>query len=94
MFIIYDWITVPECPVVVIRHPLHQVKDRTWQAAYRTVPVVSYPHVQVSSVKVLKILIKWYKILKAKRNFCNNLTVSQYHGVSQSVGAITAGKEN
>ncbi len=58
-----DWIRVPECPVVVIRHPLHQVEDRSWQAAYGTVPVVPYPHVQVSSVKVLKILVKWYEIL-------------------------------
>lgn len=51
-------IGLPKCPVVVIRDPLHQVKHGPWQAAYGTVPVVSYPHVQVSSVKVLKILIK------------------------------------
>lgn len=66
MTIIGDWITVPESPVVVVRHPLHQVKDRPWQAAYGTVPVVSYPHVQVSSVEVLEILIKRHEILRAK----------------------------
>lgn len=67
-----DRIALPECPVIVIRHPLHQVKHRPWQAAYRAVPVVSYPHVQVSGVEVLKVLIKWYKILKAeKKNIFN-----------------------
>lgn len=76
-----DWSTVPECPVVVIRHPLHEVKDRSREAAYGTVPVVSYPHVQVSSVKVLKILIKRYKILKANINMLNNFPVTQYEEV-------------
>lgn len=66
--IIDDSIIVPESPVVVIRHPLHQVKDGSWQAAYGTVPVVSYSHVQVPSVEVFKILIKWYKFLKAETN--------------------------
>lgn len=58
--------TLPKCPVVVIRDALHQVKHGSWQAAYGTVPVVPYPHVQVSCVKVLKVLIKWYEILRKK----------------------------
>lgn len=55
--------TVPKSPVVVIGHPLHQVKHGAWQAAHGPIPVVSHPHVQVSGVKVLKVLIEGYEIL-------------------------------
>lgn len=59
--------TAPECPVVVIGNPLHQVKHRAWQAAYRPIPVVSHPHVKVPGVKVFKVLIERYEILLGKR---------------------------
>lgn len=58
---------IPECPVVVIWHPLHQVKHRAWQAAHRPIPVVSHPHVQVSGVKVFKVLIERNEILQRRR---------------------------
>lgn len=53
----------PKCPVVVIRHPLHHVKQRPWGTANGPVPVVSDSHVNVSCVKILKVLIQWHKIL-------------------------------
>lgn len=59
--------TVPKGPVVVIGHPLHQVKHGARQAANGTIPVVSHPHVQVSGVKVLKVLIEGYEILRRRR---------------------------
>lgn len=56
-------IASPKRPVVVIRHPLHHVKQRPWGTANGPVPVVSDSHVNVSSVKILKVLIQWHKIL-------------------------------
>lgn len=58
---------VPECPIVVIGNSLHQVKHRAWQAAHRSIPVVSHPHVQVSGVKVFKVLIERNEILRRRR---------------------------
>ncbi len=82
-YIIKNWITVPKSPVVVVRNPLHQVKNRSRQAANGTVPVVSYSHVEIPSVEVLEILIKWDKILRSKRNTFSNLTVSQQQDVTE-----------
>ena len=59
---------VPECPVVIVGHPLHQVKGGPRQTAYGPVPVVSDPHVQVPRVEVLKVLIHWHKLLKSMEN--------------------------
>lgn len=63
VFFLVLFVTVPKSPVVVIGHPLHQVKHGAWQAAHGPIPVVSHPHVQVSGVKVLKVLIERYEIL-------------------------------
>lgn len=52
-----------ECPVVVVRNSLHQVHFSARDAADGSVPVVSDPHVQVSGVEVLKVLIERDKIL-------------------------------
>ena len=54
---------IPIGPVVVIGHPLHEVKHRTWHTADGSVPAVTYPHVKVTGVKVLKILVKGNKVL-------------------------------
>lgn len=54
---------IPIGPVVVIGYSLHEVKHRTGHAADGPVPVVSYPHVQVTSVKILKILVKRNEVL-------------------------------
>lgn len=50
-------------PVVVVGGSFHQIHLGSRDAAYRPVPVVSYPHIKVSGVKVLKILVERYKIL-------------------------------
>lgn len=67
--------TVPKCPVVVVGHPLHQVEDGSRQAAHGAIPVVSNPHVQVSGVKVLKVLIERYEILRTRKEKMRNQTV-------------------
>ena len=56
---------VPESPVVIVRHPLHQVEGGPRQTAYGPVPVVSDPHVQVPRVEVLKVLIHRHKLLES-----------------------------
>lgn len=50
-------------PVVVVGGSFHQIHLGSRDAAYRPVPVVSYPHIEVSGVKVLEILVERYKIL-------------------------------
>lgn len=50
-------------PVVVVGHSFHQVHFGPGDAAYGPVPVVSDPHVEVSRVKVLKILVEGNKVL-------------------------------
>lgn len=67
-------VSVPEGPVVVVGHSLQQVKDGPGQAAYGPVPVVPYSHVQISGVKVFKVLIKRNKILKESRNIYDKRT--------------------
>lgn len=52
-----------KCPVVVLGRSLHQVHSGPWDAAYGPVPVVPYTHVEVSGVKVLKILVEGHKVL-------------------------------
>lgn len=51
-------------PVVVMGCSFHQVHFGPWDAAYGPVPVVSDPHVEVSGVKVLKILVERNKVLE------------------------------
>lgn len=53
----------PKCPVVIICNAFHEVKLWPWDTANWTIPVITYSHIEVSGVKVLKILIKWHKIL-------------------------------
>lgn len=53
----------PKCPVVIICDTLHQVKLWPRDTANWTIPVIPYSQIEVSGVKVLKILIKWHKIL-------------------------------
>lgn len=53
----------PKCPVVIISNAFHEVKLWPWDTANWTIPVIPYSHIEVSGVKVLKILIKWHKIL-------------------------------
>lgn len=55
---------VPEGPVVVVGHSLHQVEGGSRQTADGPVPVVPHPHVQVPRVEVLKILVQRHEILK------------------------------
>lgn len=50
-------------PVVVIGGSFHQVHFGPRDATYGPVPVVSDPHVKVSGVKVLKILVEGHKVL-------------------------------
>lgn len=50
-------------PVVVVGRSLHQVHFGPRYAAYGPVPVVSYTHVEVSGVKILKILVEGHKVL-------------------------------
>lgn len=50
-------------PIVVTGGSAHQVHFGSRDAAYGPVPVVSDPHVKVSGVKVLKILVKGHKVL-------------------------------
>lgn len=56
-------IDLPESPVVIIRDPFHEVKNRTGKTAYGPIPVVPDPHVQISFVEVFKILVKGNKVL-------------------------------
>lgn len=42
-----------KCPIVVMRHPLHNVKLCSSRAGYRTVPAVTHTPVQVTCVKTL-----------------------------------------
>lgn len=53
-------------PIVVVGDSLHQVHLCSWDAAYGPVPVVSYPHVKVSGVKVLKVLVEGHKVLNGE----------------------------
>lgn len=57
------WADSPKCPVVIICNAFHEVKLWPWDTANWTIPVIPYSHIEVSGVKVLKILIKWHKIL-------------------------------
>lgn len=57
------WADSPKCPVVIICDTFHEVKLWPWDTANWTIPVIPYSHIEVSGVKVLKILIKWHKIL-------------------------------
>lgn len=50
-------------PVVVVGGSVHQVHLSSWNTADGSVPIVSDAHVEVSGVKVLKVLIKWHKVL-------------------------------
>lgn len=50
-------------PVVVVGHSFHQVHFGPRDAAYGPVPVVSYTHVEVSGVKVLKVLVEGHEVL-------------------------------
>lgn len=50
-------------PVVVGGNSFHQVHLSSGDTAYRSIPVVSNPHVKVPGVKVLKILVQWHKVL-------------------------------
>lgn len=50
-------------PIVVMGNSFHQVHFGPRDAAYGPVPVVSDPHVKVSGVKVLKILVEGHKVL-------------------------------
>lgn len=51
-------------PVVVTGHSLHHIHFSPRNATYWPVPVVSDPHVKVSGIKVLEILVKWHKVLE------------------------------
>lgn len=53
----------PKRPVVIIRNAFHEVKLWPRDTANWTIPVIPYSHIEVSGVKVLKVLIKWHKIL-------------------------------
>lgn len=53
----------PKCPVVIVCNSLHEVKLWPRDTANWTIPVIPYPQIEVSGVKVLEILIKWHKIL-------------------------------
>lgn len=52
-----------KCPVVVARLSLHQVHFGPGYAADGPVPVVPDPHVQISGVEVLEILVEGHKVL-------------------------------
>lgn len=52
-----------EGPIVVARGSFHQVHFGSRDAAYGPVPVVTDPHVKVSGVKVLEILVEGHKVL-------------------------------
>lgn len=53
-----------ERPVVVRGRSLQQVHFCPRHTAYGPVPVVPYTHVEVSGVKVLKILVEGHKVLQ------------------------------
>lgn len=53
-----------ESPVIVMGNSLHQIHLGAWDAADGSVPVVSNPHVQVTGVEVLKVLVEGDKLLR------------------------------
>lgn len=55
-------------PVVVVGHSLHQVHFGPRHAADGPVPVVPDPHVQISGVEVLEILVEGHKVLHVDKD--------------------------
>lgn len=55
-------------PIVIQGGSFHQVHFGSWDAAYWPVPVVSYAHVEVSRVEVLKVLVERNKVLHRSKD--------------------------